>query len=320
MNFNLAGGRVAVTGATGFIGRHLVERLVSASVDVRALCRRNDANLTALGVDVVKGSLEHKASLSRVVDGVDTVVHCAGNIHATTSKEFDRANRGGTARLAQVCAAQPLPPRFILMSTVAARSPEISAYAASKRGAELALAEHADNMHWSIVRPPAVYGPRDTATLRLFKLIRGGLLPVPSRHGNRLSLIFVSDLCEAVMSLISSSAGDSRTFEIRDECEAGYSWLDIAKAGGRVFGRHVTCVPVPRVVMSVVALANQAICGIMRSTPTITRGKVREIFHKDWVCRENDLTRCTNWRPNVSIYGGFERSINWYLENNLLQS
>ncbi len=318
MKSDLAGGRVAVTGAKGFIGRHLVEHLISAGADVCALCRRNDADLIAQGVDVVIGSLEHRASLTRLVDGADTVVHCAGNIHATTSKEFDRGNRAGTAHLAQICVARSLPPRFILMSSVAARSPEISAYAESKRGAELALAEHSGNLRWTIVRPPAVYGPRDTATLKLFKLLRGGLLPVPSRRGNRLSLIFVSDLCEAVISLILSSASDGKTFEIRDECEAGYSWLDIANAGGRVFGRHVTCVPVPRVVMSVVALANQAICGITRSTPTITRGKVREIFYKDWVCRENDLTRCTNWRPNVSIYGGFERSINWYLENNLL--
>ena len=310
--------RVAVTGATGFIGRHLVDRLASAGVDVRALCRSGGEASLADGVTVVEGSLEDAASLARLVEDVDVIVHCAGCVRARGAAEFDRVNREGSGRLAAICADRATPPRFVHVSSVAARSPEVSEYAASKRASEVAVSEHSGNMHWVIVRPPAVYGSRDRATLQLFKLLRGGVLPVPSRRRTRVSLIYVADLCEALNCLVFSDAGDGGTHEIRDTRPDGYCWQDIADAGARAFGRQVICIPIPRVVMNMVALANQAICGITRSTPGITRGKVREIYHGDWVCRENDLTRCTNWRPNMSVYGGFERAISWYSENNLL--
>ena len=103
------------------------------------------------------------------------------------------------------------------------------------------------------------------------------------------------------------------------KCEAGYSWLDIANAGGRVFGTPCnvcTSAPCRHECGSTCQSSDLWYYEVYADDPQ--GGKVREIFYKDWVCRENDLTRCTNWRPNVSIYGGFERSINWYLENNLL--
>ncbi len=310
--------RVAVTGATGFIGRHLVDCLTNSGFEVRALCRGRADSVAASGAAVVLGSLEGDEDLRRLVDGAAAVVHCAGLLKGPAGSDFDRANREGTERLARICRQRSAPPRLIFLSSLAARHPELSDYAASKRAAEAALAGGAGDMHWTILRPPAVYGPRDKGTLPLFRLMKRGILPVPNRRSSRFSLIYVADLCEAVKTLLASDLESGVTFEIRDACEDGYRWLDIAEAGRCALRRRVICLPVPRVLMTMAAAANFGICRLNGATPTITAGKVQEFYHKNWVCIENDLTRCTNWRPNTAIYGGFDRTISWYLENNLL--
>jgi nucleoside-diphosphate-sugar epimerase len=303
---------VALTGATGFIGRRLVDPLIGRGFEVRALCRRPQEAALPAGVTVIEGALEDEASLTRLIANADAVVHCAGLIKAAAPSDLDRINRLGTALLAQACARQASPPRMIFLSSLAARHPQLSDYAASKKRAEEELAEAGDSIHWTVLRPPAVYGPADPETFQLFRALRYGLLPAPAPGRARLSLIYVDDLCEAIVALLSAQIESGLTFEIRDACVEGYTWRAIAEASSRYLGRRILRVPVPFNVMRALAGANQSWSRITGRTPRISPGKVRELFHEDWVCRDNTLTRHTQWRPKVDLAEGIRLTLSWY--------
>jgi nucleoside-diphosphate-sugar epimerase len=306
---------IALTGATGFIGRHLVQSLLASGLEVRALCRRPENARLPSGVTVVEGDLEDDASLARLIGGAEALVHCAGLIKAASGSDLQRVNAAGTARLVRACTGQQRPPRLIFLSSLAARRPELSDYAASKRRAEEELVRQASGIHWTALRLPAVYGPGDRETFQLFRLLRHGLLPTPALKDARISLIYVEDLCKAIGTLLSASVESGSVLEIRDDCETGYTWRAVAEAGGRHIGRKVVCVPVPRPVMRLTALANQSLSRITGHVPTISLGKVRELYHDDWVCRDNPLTGLTQWRPKVGLDEGIGRTLNWYKEH-----
>jgi len=303
---------VALTGATGFIGRRLVDTLLGLGFEVRALCRKPDEAALPANVTAVQGALEDEASLARLVANADAVVHCAGLIKAAAPGDLDRVNRLGTISLVEACTRQASPPPLIFLSSLASRHPQLSDYAASKKRAEEDLARVGDKIHWTVLRPPAVYGPADRETFQLFRALRYGLFPTPALDGARLSLIYVDDLCDAIVALLSASIEGGLTFEIRDACAEGYTWSAIAEASSRYLGRRVVRVPVPLNVMRALASADQSLSRITGRAPRISPGKVRELFHEDWVCRENALTRHTQWRPKVDLVEGIRLTLSWY--------
>jgi nucleoside-diphosphate-sugar epimerase len=309
---------VAVTGATGFIGRRLVESLLASGFEVRALCRDPENAALPAGVSVIRGALESDASLNLLVAEADAVVHCAGLIKAATRADLDRVNRCGTALLLESCARQPAPPRVVFVSSLAARHPELSHYAISKRRAEEELARREGRLHWTAIRPPAVYGPGDRETFQLFRALRYGLFPTPALERARLSLIYVDDLCEAIVALLSVPIESGSLFEIRDACAEGYSWRAIAEASANHLGRKVVRVPMPLGVMRVLAAANHSLSRITGHVPRFSPGKVRELFHENWVCHDNPLARHTQWRPKVDLAEGIGRTLSWYQKHGWL--
>ncbi len=274
---------------------------------MRALVRRADKGPAF--ATLIPGALEDQESLERLVDGVQAVVHCAGLVRAATAADFTAVNEAGVERLATAAASGPTPPRFILMSSLAAREPHLSPYGASKQAGERALARHGGG--WTVLRPPAVYGPGDRGTLDFFRLYRRGLAPLPGGDAGRLSLIHGEDLAGAVAALLGSDVGFSETFEVRDGHDEGYSWADLADAAGRAYGRPMTRLAPPRVLMDALAVINQGLCGIFGSVPSLTRGKVRELYHPDWRCRDNPIATLTAWAPRFSIDRGFAQTIAW---------
>ena len=164
--------RILITGAGGFVGGHLVRELAEAGWKVRALTRRPIAEPQTYPEDVtwVRGNLENEPALQELLTDVDAVVHCAASIKALDAEGFHKANAEGTERVARIAAAMPAPPTFLYMSSVAARHPDISDYAASKRAGETALAKLSDRLTWWALRPGAVYGPGDKETLTMFRM------------------------------------------------------------------------------------------------------------------------------------------------------
>jgi len=309
---------VAVTGATGFIGRHLVERLLADGFDVRALSRRPDIAALPDGVTVVSGTLEDQAGLERLVEGCQAVVHCAGLIKAAAGDDLERVNAAGTSLLAEVCSRQVRPPRIVFLSSLAAREPELSGYAASKNRAEQALAAYGAALHWIALRPPAVYGPGDRETLQLFRFMKRGFLPVPAVEKARVSLIYVTDLCDAIVALLSAAVESGARLEIRDARSSGYSWSEVAQAGAGFLGKRVTCVSVPRAAMRLIAGIDTWLARIAGRAPTVTPEKVNELYHDDWVCRENAVEDLTGWHPRVDLDEGMRLTLGWYLRNGWL--
>jgi nucleoside-diphosphate-sugar epimerase len=173
---------IALTGATGFIGKTLARRLTATEWQIRGLVRppSQGSPQVEIAIQWIEGDLGDPDSLRRLVSGVDAIVHCAGAVRGASQAHFNRVNVDGVARLVQAATEQHQLPRFLLMSSLAAREPHVSPYAASKRQGEEALAMGAGHMGWATFRPPAVYGPGDKELLPLFRWIgRGALVVIP---------------------------------------------------------------------------------------------------------------------------------------------
>jgi nucleoside-diphosphate-sugar epimerase len=310
-------GLVAVTGATGFIGRRLVRRLVDGGWRVRALARRPDDDLDNAGAEVVRGALEDDASLNALVESADAVVHCAGAIRAPDHEAFVHINCEGTARLARAIVVQPRPPRLLLMSSLAARSPDLSSYAASKRMAEEAVRQVlAGQTEFCIVRPPAVYGPGDRATLPIFRQIQRGLLLVPAGD-TRFSLLYVEDLAEIVTGLLDMPHWHGQVIE-PDDGRGGYCWADLAHIAGQHLHRRVRTLPVPWLAMCLPAAIAQLMGAILQRAPQITLGKLRELYHADWVCEGPPAPLPAAAPPRVAFDNGFATTFAWYRQRGWL--
>jgi nucleoside-diphosphate-sugar epimerase len=303
---------VAVTGATGFVGGHIVRHLSAQGYKVRALTRRRGAVPTAAGVTPVSGALDDPASLDELVAGADAVIHCAGLIRGASAAAFDAVNVAGTARVADAAARSARPPRLVFVSSLAAREPALSPYASSKRRAEAELSRHGGALRWAALRPAAVYGPGDRATLVLFRNLRRGIAPVPRVAGARLSMIYVEDLAAAAVAAIGDTMPTGSIFEIHDGAEAGYSWRLITEHAARILEADVRRLRIPRTVMQAAAVANTAHGMVTGRAPMITLGKVRELYHADWFCPDNPLTRYSEWRPTILLDDGFRRTLDWY--------
>jgi uncharacterized protein YbjT (DUF2867 family) len=310
-------GLVAVTGGTGFIGRRVVGRLVRDGWRVRALARRPDAGLSEAGAEVMRGALEDAASLHALVKATDAVVHCAGAIRAASQEAFVQANRDGTLRIAQAVAAQPKPPRFLLMSSLAARAPGLSIYAASKRMAEDAARQMLGGQaELCIVRPPAVYGPGDRATLPIFRQIQRGLLLVPAGDA-RFSLLYVDDLADIVTRLLDAPSWNGQVIE-PDDGRGGYCWTDLTRIAGDHLQRRVRAVPVPRLALWLPAAIAQLMGAVLQRAPTITLGKLRELYHADWVCQGSSGALLAPAAPRVAFDNGFATTLAWYRQRGWL--
>ncbi|MDZ7826716.1 MAG: NAD-dependent epimerase/dehydratase family protein [Gammaproteobacteria bacterium] len=170
---------MAVTGATGFIGRALCRRLTDLAVPVRALVRRAQAELPE-GITRVRGSLADPAALAELVRDARVVIHCAGAVRGAKRAAFDAVNVDGTAALIEAMSEQAPTARLVLLSSLAAREPQLSDYAASKRAAEALLTSDLPFDH-CILRPTAVYGPGDVELQPLLAAMARGLAPVPGR-------------------------------------------------------------------------------------------------------------------------------------------
>jgi 2-alkyl-3-oxoalkanoate reductase len=308
---------IAITGGTGFIGRRVVARLLDRGWRVRALVRHLDPSLVQSGAELVHGALEDPASLEALVDSAQAVVHCAGAISARSKNEFVRVNRDGTAALAAALVVQPRPPRLLLISSLAAREPGLSAYAASKRMAEDAVRETlAGKADFCIVRPPAVYGPGDRATLPIFRQIQRGLLFVPAADA-RFSLLYVDDLAEIVARLLEAPRWDGAVMEPDDD-SGGYGWADVARIASAHLDRRVRTVPVPWLALWLPAACAQILGLVLRRAPMLTPGKLRELYHSDWTCRAAAGGPLPATSPRVTFDSGFAATLAWYMQRKWL--
>ena len=314
---------LALTGATGFVGAALLSHLTDAGWCVRALYRPKKGRVppTLPGVEWIPGDLENKDALDALVAGTHAVIHCAGAVRGASHDDFDQVNVEGTRRVALAAAREARAPRFLLISSLAAREPKLSPYAGSKwRGEDIVKTASAD-MRWTVLRPPAVFGPEDRELLPLFRCIANGFAPLPAGASGRFSLIYVEDLAAAVVRWLATDTGYGQTFELHDGQSGGYDWDTVLKIGGRVLrgGGPVRRVSIPVPLLTLVALANFATSRLLGYAPMLTPGKVRELTHPNWVCDNSNFSRITGWQPAIGLEQGlmciFDKNIKKLQEN-----
>ena len=299
---------VAVTGATGFIGSTLIRQLTKTGWQVRALYRpKAGSNPPAItGVTWIAGDLNNSDALNALVADVNAVIHCAGAVRGVTGADFDKINEAGALHVAQAAAAQAAPPRFLLISSLAARMPELSHYAGSKWRGEATIKNTTHPLRWTIFRPPAVYGPGDRELMPLFKSMANGFAPLPAGANGRFSMIHVEDLVAAMVHWLGQDKGYGETFELDDGHTAGYNWNSVLDIAGRVLrnGGSIHRIPIPITLLKLVAWINFTAAKLLGYSPMLTPGKIREITHTDWLCDNSNITRITGWQPTCELAQG----------------
>lgn len=311
---------IAVTGATGFIGGRVVRALLDFGYDVRALARRAPVGEPAAemkSVSWVSGSLDDRTAVTALVKNAVAVVHCAGVVKALNRDAFLVANRAGTRLLAEITAAAPVPPRFILISSLAAREPHLSAYAASKRGGEQAVRAFQSSLPAVILRPPAVYGPGDMETLQVFKMAAKGFVLAPMVEGARVSLVHVDDVAAAVMAALGLDDLPSGPIEFDDGTAGAHSWAEIAAAAGTALGTNPRVIAVPAPILYLAGAAASLSAYLTRRPQVLSWGKVPELLHPDWVASRSNFP---GYKPLWNIEKGFQDAVGWYTSRGLLTS
>ncbi len=333
---------VLVTGASGFIGQHLVRVLLERGDRVRALVRSRVRGepLTRLGASLVLGDITQPESVRAAVCGCEVVFHLAGLIASPHLRGFLAVNEAGTRHVTAACAAQEQPPRVVVVSSLAAAGPAscgglrreaeppqpVSLYGRSKLAGEQAAAEYADRVPVSIVRPPIVFGPADQATLIFFRPIaRHGLQPLFGGRNPRYSLIHVDDLCTGLVQVA-----------LRGQCLPGgenphaqgvyyladprpYNLVElgqeIAQAAGRPAPRRVH---VPRWLVWGVAACGQAAGRLRGRMGHINVDKAREALAGDWTCSTERAQSELGFAPAASMSQRLHATVLWYRERGWL--
>lgn len=305
---------IAMTGATGFVGCHVLKALLDHGFKVRVLCRNPQAVPDLEGLEVCPGHLESESDLLSLVEGASAILHCAGIVHGNDASAFHRVNAIGTENLVEAARKAEVG-HFLLVSSLAAREPSLSPYAASKRAGEdvlRALNEDGAELDWEIVRPPAVYGPGDRATLGFFRMWQKGIAITPNNPAARFAMIYVEDLARALAGRIGEGLESGQIWDIHDGQPGGYGWSDLITAAERCFGRSIRPIGVPKAVLKAVAGLDAARAKVVGGEVRLSPGKIEELYHPDWTCDSNLLDVVTNRSPAIGLEEGFEKTVAWY--------
>ncbi len=291
---------IALTGGTGFVGGRLIEAARQAGVTVRALTRR--AQPPADGVTWIDGALDQPASLLRLIEGAEAVIHVAGVINAPDAAGFEAGNVIGTGAILAAAERAGIK-RFVHVSSLAAREPGLSLYGASKARSEALVS--ASPLSTAIVRPPAVYGPGDRETLELFKMAARGLVLLPP--AGKLSLIHADDLARLLLALARSD--ERGTIEPDDGRPGGWTHRAFGQALGRAVGRRVRTLSTPRLFLRLGARADR----LMRGTAAkLTPDRAAYFCHPDWTVDPDRAAPPALWRPSIPTERGLTETATWY--------
>lgn len=294
---------IAITGATGFVGRHAASELVKRGHRVVALVR--DPARAPEGVSVVPGHLEDGAALATLVRDADAVVHLAGVIAAIDRGGYFRYNTTATRALGDA-AMEAGVKRFVFASSLAAREVGLSHYGDSKAAAEQALRHFNGRLSAIILRAPAIYGPGDRATLPLIKQLVGQISLIPGGREQRFSMLYVKDFARIIADAVIGEV--TGTFELSDGTRGGYGWRNLIEIAQSADGESRPVVFLPRPLVAGLAALAGGMSRLTRKPGMINPGKVRELYHHDWVARGPGVPL----DDVITFARGFPETLSWY--------
>lgn len=294
--------RLAVTGATGFIGSHLVDAAFDQGHEILALTRREQPERE--GVTWVAGDLKDRSALERLVADADAVIHVAGVISAQSAAQFEKGNVEGTLSMLAAATAGGVR-RFVSVSSLAAREPRLSLYGASKERAEELV--HRSGLDWAIVRPPAVYGPGDRETLELFRMAKLGVMLMPPK--GRISVIHANDLARLLLALARPDAPSNICIEPDDRKPGGWTHREFARALGKAVGTSPAILSSPGILLRLAARADQL---FRRDKAKLTVDRAAYFSHRNWVVESKRACPPELWHPKIETLEGLCDTAHWY--------
>jgi nucleoside-diphosphate-sugar epimerase len=325
--------KVLVTGASGFLGGHVAEALSARGDKVRAMVRRTSKrdHLEKLaGVELFEGSVEQVERVREAVDGVDAIVHCAGIVKARSADEFFAVNVGGTSNLVEAARKNGKGlKRFVQVSSLEACGPSadgepvpldqespVTAYGRSKLAAEKVVLSARGEMPVVILRPAAIYGPRDVEILDAFKSVKRGLFPVINGGKSKTIFVYATDCAEACVRAIDVDVPSGRVYFVDDGCGA----IDMRQMFSdfeRALGKKALRAALPMPVLMTVARGVEAFGRITNRPVMLTREKASMLV-QDWVCSSEETRKELGWEPKVPWSEGVPRAVEWYRQNGWL--
>lgn len=327
--------KALITGATGFIGSHLAEHLHEKGYELRALIRpTSDRKFIAhLPIEFVTGSFGDPDSLTAAVTGVDAIYHVAGVVASKDRKGFFDGNQVATANLLDAARRHnPSLARFVHVSSQAAVGPSRSAedpvdetapmkpittYGESKAAAEREVLDRMSSMPATIVRPPAVYGPRDVGVYQFFQVVKKGIAPLMGFDNKLVSLVHVHDLVRGFVLAGESAVGIGETYFISSE--RFYDWKEVGAITARIMGRRRPIyVNLPHALVFGVAAVNGFLGRFMKKAPILDFEKGRDITQSYWTCSVEKARRQIGYRESLSIEAGIRNTVEWYREHGWL--
>jgi len=312
-------GRVAITGATGFIGRHLTTHLVERGAEVSAVVRPGSIHVASPGATVLTAPLEASA-LTDAFAGVDVVVHLAGVLSTVRAQEYTQVNVEGTRAVA--AAARRTGARLIHVSSLAAGGPAppsaprreddppnpVTPYGSSKLEGERAV-QSIEGLCWTILRPGVVYGPGDRAMLPLFRIARRGILPLVGRRDAAYTFVHVSDTIRAIDAALTAHADGDVIFVGHPRPVAPLEVLETIRAA---LHRRATVIPVPGAIVHLAAIASEVAGRAIGRPLALNRSRYRELSAEGFVCRVDRLRDRLGIVATVDIREGFADLASWY--------
>ena len=323
---------VMLTGATGFIGSHIAERLLRENACVHLWVRRRNylvASLERAGAMVYSGHPNDRATLKESLQGADSVIHCAGAVRALNEEQYFEANIGLTQRILELLKA---PQVMILISSQAAAGPSgpcmslsedavphpVSHYGRSKLAAEERVKQWgaANGGNFTILRPAVVYGPGEKDLYNYFKWIKRGLLPLFDRGRQQISIIHVEDLVSAISASSRHSPSGEVYFVSNDHA---CSLKDIGYAIREAFHKtRLVDLNLPLLVLDSLAFLLDAASLVTRKPAILSREKVLEIKQSAWLCSNGKVKEKLGWKPRIPLKEGIRLTAEWYVEHGWL--
>ncbi len=311
--------RVALTGATGFVGSHVLDRLGDREVALLVRGAKSADALAGPRRTIVRGGVDDERALGALAAGADVVFHVAGLVAARSEGEFLAVNRDGTAAVARACLRAGVR-RLVHVSSIAATGPAeaghpvhdatwprpVTPYGRSKLAGEEAI--RATGVEHVIVRPPVVYGPRDRQILRLFRLARLGVAPLMGDGSQILSVVHARDLADAIVAAAEAPAG--RTYHAAHP--EIVSQRALVEAIGHAVGRAPWLLPLPAPLVRASLVVSGAVARLARRATVLDPTREQELLGPAWTCTSEGLERETGWRARVPLAQGLAETAAWY--------